>query len=213
MLTCKDRVASVGDALVAQYSGRRLLVGLAGAPGSGKSTLAELLRDALNTQQPGIAEILPMDGYHYDNLVLEAKGLLPRKGSPETFDVMGLVHMLKRLIQNEEESVAVPIFDRSLELSRASARLIGRATGIIICEGNYLLLKRKPWDQVAAHFDATVMIEASQATLRARLKSRWLGYGFSEAEAEQKADSNDMPNGLVVMEDSIKADYVIANDD
>ena len=119
--------------------GGRIIVALAGPPGSGKSTLAESLVESLNADVPGCATVLPMDGFHYDDLYLTPAGLRPRKGAPETFDVGGLRHTLLRLKSRDEEHVAVPIFDRQLEIARAGARLIAKATPIILVEGNYLL--------------------------------------------------------------------------
>ena len=55
-----------------------------------------------------MAALLPMDGYHFDDLHLVPAGLRPRKGAPETFDVGGLRHMLMRLRANEEDAVAAP---------------------------------------------------------------------------------------------------------
>ena len=76
--------------LIQQRSSQeRILVALAGPPGSGKSTLAGELESALNQEQPEQAMILPMDGFHYDDLYLVPAGLRPRKGSPQTFDVGG----------------------------------------------------------------------------------------------------------------------------
>ena len=46
-----------------------------------------------------------MDGYHHDDAVLRARGLLARKGAPETFDVGGLAHMLDRLRRGDEAEV------------------------------------------------------------------------------------------------------------
>ena len=37
--------------------------------------------DALNAEEPGSASVFPMDGYHYDDLVLVPRGLRPRKGA------------------------------------------------------------------------------------------------------------------------------------
>ena len=45
---------------------------------------------------PGEAALVPMDGYHLDNAVLVERGLLPRKGAPQTFDVDGLARDLER---------------------------------------------------------------------------------------------------------------------
>ena len=77
--------------------GGRIIVALAGPPGSGKSTLAEALVESLNADVPGCATVLPMDGFHYDDLYLTPAGLRPRKGAPDTFDVGGLRHTLLRL--------------------------------------------------------------------------------------------------------------------
>jgi pantothenate kinase len=97
------------------------VVAIAGAPGSGKSTLAERLVSRLNECAERSAALLPMDGYHYDDRILIERGLRARKGAPETFDVLGLVHMLDRLRRNQEDEIAVPVFDRDLEISRAGA--------------------------------------------------------------------------------------------
>ena len=58
--------------------GKRALIAIAGAPGSGKSTFAERLSGYLGKK----ASVIPMDGFHLDNSVLEAKGLLSVKGAP-----------------------------------------------------------------------------------------------------------------------------------
>ncbi len=102
------------QSLVAEVGTARRLVAIAGAPGSGKSTLTDNLVTHLNVTRPGVAAVLPMDGYHFDARVLVPRGLRSRKGAPETFDVVGLQHMLKRLRDDDEEEVAVPVFDRDL---------------------------------------------------------------------------------------------------
>ena len=107
--------------LLERAVGGRLIVALAGPPGSGKSTLSELLVESLNADVPGWAAVLPMDGFHYDDLYLTPAGLRPRKGAPDTFDVGGLEHALQRLRSRNADHVAVPIFDRQLEIARAGA--------------------------------------------------------------------------------------------
>ena len=62
-----------------------------------------------------------MDGFHYDDLYLTPAGLRPRKGAPDTFDVGGLEHAVQRLRSRNADHVAVPIFDRQLEIARAGA--------------------------------------------------------------------------------------------
>lgn len=195
--------------LLALAPGRRVICAIAGAPASGKSTLAERLVDRLNALEPGSAALLPMDGFHYDDLHLVPAGLRPRKGAPETFDVGGLRHMLLRLRANDEEAVAVPVFDRAIEIARAGARLIPRSVRVIVAEGNYLLLDRPPWDALRPLFDVTVMIEVPEDELRRRLRERWEGYGLTEEEIAWKLDGNDLPNGRVVMAESAAADFAI----
>lgn len=157
-----DGLVTVARGLLAR-PGRQVLA-IAGAPGAGKSTLVEKLAEALAGEP---VAILPMDGYHYDDGVLHAMGRRPWKGAPDTFDVGGLRTTLTRLRDPAEGAVAVPVFDRNLEISRGSARIIGPEVRLILAEGNYLLLKRDPWPSLRAHFDATVMIDVPEAELKA----------------------------------------------
>jgi pantothenate kinase len=103
-------------------AGDRVIVAVAGPPGAGKSTLAEVLVNALNTRAPCAAEIIPMDGFHYDDAVLAGWDLLAQKGAPQTFDIGGFASLLERLRKNVEKTIAVPVFDRGAELSRSHSR-------------------------------------------------------------------------------------------
>lgn len=191
-----------------ETDGRRFLA-VAGAPGSGKSTIADTLMTRLEALAPGVAVILPMDGFHFDDAVLHAAGRRPWKGAPDTFDVGGLASVLARLRANTEEVVAVPVFDRDLEISRGSARLITRDRRLIIVEGNYLLLDQAPWSGLAAQFDLTVMIDVPEPVLQARLRNRWAHYDLSEDQILQKLEDNDLPNGRTVQKHSRPADLIL----
>lgn len=203
-LTVPDLV----DQLAALPAGRKL-IGVVGAPGAGKTTLAEALADGMNAATPGRAAVVPMDGFHFDDAVLRDLGLLDRKGAPDTFDAAGLDHLLGRLREQGAAPIAIPLFDRSLEISRAGARLISADTDVLIIEGNYLLLDRAPWVGVHRHFDLTVMLDVPQQILYDRLMDRWLGFGFSPDEARQKAEANDLPNGAMVRGHSRPADFTV----
>ncbi len=189
---------------------RRSVTALAGPPAAGKSTLSEKLEAALNDVEPGSAAVLPMDGYHYDDWVLVPRGLRARKGAPETFDVAGLAHMLRRLRANDEPEVAVPVFDRSLEIARSGARMIPQSIRHLIVEGNYLLLDRDPWRSLAPLFDTAVLIECGMDVLRQRLWARWRGYGLEEGEIEAKVSGNDLINARLVISESRSAEFRIA---
>lgn len=187
----------------------RHIIAIAGAPASGKSTLAEWVVDQLNETDAGRAALLPMDGYHYDDHVLTAKGWQAQKGAPHTFDVAGLAAMLKRLRANDEPSIAVPMFDRSIEIARAGAALIDQTARVIVVEGNYLLLNEDPWLQLTDHFDQTVMVEVEEAELERRLRERWVRLGLSQADVDRKVLLNDLPNGQLVYERSRAADICL----
>lgn len=204
-------LAGLADELERRAGAGRVIVAIAGAPGSGKSTMAERLAGKLNGRQPGLAAVLPMDGYHYDDLHLVSAGLRPRKGAPNTFDVGGLFHTLKRLRARDEAEVAVPVFDRQIEIARAGARLIPAEVPVIVAEGNYLLLDQAPWDRLLPLFDLTVMVDVPEHVLRARLRGRWERLGMDEPAIRAKLEENDLPNARAVREGSVAADYRLQN--
>ncbi|MBK8456049.1 MAG: nucleoside triphosphate hydrolase [Phyllobacteriaceae bacterium] len=203
--------ASLEGKVLALPRNRRAIVAIAGAPGSGKSTLAEALVDRLNAAEPGRAALLPMDGYHFDDTLLDALGRRARKGAPDTFDVDGLRAMLVRLRANEDESVIVPVFDRAIEIARSGARPIARSVSIIVVEGNYLLLADEPWRRLRPLFDLTVLLDVPEVELRRRLTARWVGYGLSPDAIAAKLDGNDLPNGEIVRTRGIEPDMRLAN--
>ncbi|MBX3572388.1 MAG: nucleoside triphosphate hydrolase [Mesorhizobium sp.] len=195
-------------AIMERAGGRdRLIVAIAGAPGSGKSTLAERLRDRIEASGDSVA-VVPMDGFHFDDRVLGARGLLTRKGAPETFDVAGFRHLLTRLRACEAD-VAIPVFDRSIEIARAGAAIVPAETRIILAEGNYLLLDEAPWNGLADAFDMTVWLDVPVDELERRLVRRWLDHGFAPEQARDKALSNDIPNARRVAARSRNADFTL----
>lgn len=186
----------------------RLIVAIAGAPASGKSTLAEDLCAAINHGGKTPAVIVPMDGFHLDNAVLDARGLRSRKGAPQTFDCIGFAALLRRLRADDGE-VVIPLFDRSLDLARAGASVVGPQHRILLVEGNYLLLNSDPWRQLKPLFDMSVYLDVPTAELERRLIQRWLDYGHSPEDARKRALSNDLPNAEVVVTTSAPADYIL----
>jgi len=190
-------------------NGERELVGLAGPPGSGKSTLSERVEAAVNAAHPGRAAILAQDGYHFDDEVLVPRGWRDRKGAPHTFDVGGLVAMIARLRQETGEHIAVPRFDRTLEIARAGARIIAPEVRLIIVEGNYLALDAAPWTRLAGCFDETAMIRVSEEALERRLLARWRDAGFEEARIHRQVHGNDMPNVRLVYDKSRACDVEV----
>ncbi|MFV0493391.1 MAG: nucleoside/nucleotide kinase family protein [Pseudorhodobacter sp.] len=187
----------------------RSLIALAGPPGAGKSHIAEALMTALDKQVPGQAAILPLDGYHFDDTLLDARGHRLRKGAPFTFDVDGFAVMLDRLGADDGRDIVVPVFDRSIEIARAGARVIPPSVRLIIVEGNYLLLDDPAWTILDRHFALTIFIDVPETVLRQRLTSRWTD--LDPAEAERKLEANDFPNMRLVLAQSRAADLYLPN--
>jgi pantothenate kinase len=185
----------------------RYMVAIAGAPASGKSTLAENLRDALLAQGE-TAIVVPMDGFHFDDLILNARGHRPRKGAPFTFDVLGFEVLLKR-IKAREPDIAIPVFDRSMELSRAAADIVDEKARFILVEGNYLLLRSPPWNRLHSLFDFSIYLEVPVEELERRLTKRWLDHGFDLAYAKNWIASNDLPNIMEVIGNSASASHTM----
>lgn len=192
-------------------NGRRVMIAIAGAPGSGKSAIAERVVDVLNAGEGVSAALFPMDGFHYDDAVLEEMKRRPFKGAIDTFDAHGLRHMLGRLKANEDDIVAVPVFDRAIEIARAGGRLIPQSVDIIVCEGNYLLAGQSPWDRLKPIFDLTVFVDVGEDDLRKRLRERWRSFGLAEDEINRKVEENDLPNGRFIISTSTQPDLRIGN--
>lgn len=186
--------------------GRRLVVGIAGPPGAGKSTFADALVQLLPQSS---AVVVPMDGFHLDNAVLAPRMLLERRGAPETYDFDGFRHMIER-IRRADGDVAVPLFDRGMDLARAGAGIVRGEHRFVIVEGNYLLLDESPWYGLAPLFDHTVFLEVHADELERRLIARWLDQGLPLDAARRRAVGNDLPNARRVTRSLRKPDTIIS---
>ncbi len=201
-----SEIARLAATIFKRAAGRsRFVIAIAGPPGAGKSTLAEELKALL---PEGQAVVVPMDGFHFDDAVLTRRGLRQRKGAPETFDLAGFQHLLTR-IRACEPAIAIPVFDRSIELSRAAADIVEAETKFVLTEGNYLLLDEPAWAGLAPLFDFTIFIDVRRAELERRLLRRWHDHGRAEADARAWVASNDMPNVERVLGRRRVADLVL----
>lgn len=187
---------------------KRLLVAIAGPPASGKSTLAGALCDAI-IGAGETACVIPMDGFHYDDAVLAARGHRERKGAPHTFDFAGFHHLLQRL-RSGGEDVAIPVFDRDLEISRAGAAIVAPQTRFLLVEGNYLLFNEPPWRGLGGLFDFSLFLDVPRNELERRLAGRWRSHGKSDEEARARIAGNDLPNAELVLSKRRPADIVVS---
>ncbi|WP_309504854.1 MULTISPECIES: nucleoside/nucleotide kinase family protein [Nocardioides] len=173
------------------------LLGLAGAPGVGKSTLAAAL---------GLP-VVPMDGFHYADVELERRGLLDRKGAPETFDAEGYAALLRR-VRTREPDVVAPMFERDLEQPIAAAIPVP-AAGTVVTEGNYLLLDEPRWHAVRAEIDVVWHLEVDDDVRVERLVARHVAFGKSLAAAREWVARVDEANARLVEAARSRADLVV----
>lgn len=193
----------LGAAVAALPPGRRL-VALAGPPGAGKSTLATAAAAAF----PG-ATVLPMDGFHLDNRILSERGLIHRKGSPDSFDAAGFLSLIRRV--RAEDEVIHPVFDRERDIAIAGAGRVGPDHRLVLVEGNYLLLDRPDWRDLRGLFDLTVMVSAPRPVLEHRLRARWQQLGRDEPAIARHL-ANDLANLDTVLSESAPADLTLPSD-
>ncbi|NUK39614.1 nucleoside/nucleotide kinase family protein [Streptomyces lunaelactis] len=186
--------------------GRRLILGIAGAPGAGKTTPAPLLVAALD----GLAVLVPMDGFHLAQAELARLGRAGRKGAPDTFDAAGYAALLARLrVPAPGGTVYAPAFDRALEEAVAGSIPVDPGIPLVVTEGNYLLHDEGPWAQVRPLLDEVWYLEIDDAVRVRRLVDRHVRYGKQRAYAERWVQDSDERNARLVARGRNRADFVV----
>jgi pantothenate kinase len=197
----------------------RVMLGIAGAPGSGKSTLAELLADQLAEQLGRLADrqpdaepcvaVVPMDGFHLGNAIIEGTALKARKGALDTFDVGGYVALLRRLARRDEPVVYAPAYRRGLEEPIAASIAVPASVPVVITEGNYLLVDQPYWRDVPGLLDEVWYVETPEELRRERLVQRHVRFGMTRQAAELWADGPDEANARLITSTRARADRII----
>jgi pantothenate kinase len=187
---------------------KRVVIALAGPPGSGKSTAAQKVIELLNqTQQEPWAQLLPMDGFHYSQQVLNGfpnkVEAYARRGADWTFDAPGLLKFVRHLRgfdTNSTEVIHAPGFDHALKDPTLDAIAIGPETSLVILEGSWLLLDLEPWREISCLVDDTWFIDVDPNLARLRIAQRHVKAGIEPdmVHALSRADANDMINGAKI---------------
>jgi type I pantothenate kinase len=142
---------------------RPVVVGIAGGVAAGKTRLADDVRDAL----PGIrAEVVATDSFLYPNAELTRRGLLARKGFPETYDADRLRGFL-RAVRAGELPQAVPSYSHDTYDVSDSARVI-EPVDVLIIEGINVLAT------VPDLLDVGVYLDAAEADLEGWYRDRFV---------------------------------------
>ncbi|MGR6321968.1 nucleoside/nucleotide kinase family protein [Micromonospora soli] len=186
-------------------AGPRQLLGIAGAPGAGKSTLAERIVAEVGP----LARLVPMDGFHLAQSALVRLGREGRKGAPDTFDVNGFVTLLRRVRRIEPTSVWAPLFRRDLEEPVAGAIEVPPEVRLVVTEGNYLLLRDDPWEEVRTLLHEAWFLDLDAELRVRRLTARHEAYGKTPEQARAWALGSDEENARRVVATADHADLVV----
>ena len=160
------------DGLDAVYgmvgAGRRpgtpCLIGITGAVASGKSTFADALRARFEADGATV-EVVSTDGFLFPNAVLTERGLLARKGYPETYDVEALLAALARA---RTGPIAIPAYSHvTYDVDPATGRTVDRPD-VLIVEGLGLGAEGLP-------LDTLIYLDADEAHLEEWFVDRFLG--------------------------------------
>lgn len=156
------------------------VIGVAGSVAVGKSTFSRILQ-ALLARWPDHpkVELVTTDGFLYPNAELEARGLMMRKGFPESYDVGRLVEFLATLKSGAPEARA-PVYSHVEYDIVPGAEQVLAAPQIVILEGlNVLQVPptrpgTDPGPLVSDFFDFSIYLDADEADIRRWYVERFL---------------------------------------
>ncbi|SON53719.1 Pantothenate kinase [Hartmannibacter diazotrophicus] len=149
------------------------IIGLAGSVAVGKSTTARILK-TLMARWPSSpkVDLVTTDGFLLPNAVLQAEGLMERKGFPESYDLPALLAFLSA-IKAGQPAVRAPVYSHLVYDVVPGEEVVIDQPDILILEGlNVLQTSRLPKDGkaipfVSDFFDFSIYIDAGEADLRA----------------------------------------------
>lgn len=156
------------------------VIGVAGSVAVGKSTTARLLRELMARwpATPNVA-LLTTDGFLYPNAELERRGLLNRKGFPESYDRRALLQFVSRVKAGHAE-VRAPVYDHITYDIVPGAQVVVRRPDVLIVEGLNVLQPARPTTAgtsnlaVSDFFDFSIYVDARTADVRQWYVERFL---------------------------------------
>lgn len=137
------------------------IVGIAGSVAVGKSTIARLLSILLNKLLPDRrVELMTTDGFLYPNAELRRRGIMERKGFPESYDMEKLLQFLND-VKAGEPVVKAPTYSHQVYDVQFDKPLVIDHPDILIVEGiNTLQLPSNQRLYVSDYFDVSLYVDA-----------------------------------------------------
>jgi len=136
------------------------VIGVAGSVAVGKSTIARVL-EALLARWPHHpkVDLVTTDGFLYPNAVLERRGLMERKGFPESYDRAELLDFVSRVAVGEEH-LEIPVYSHTrYDIVEGETRVISQPD-ILIIEGLNVLQAGESGAFVSDYFDFSIFVDA-----------------------------------------------------
>jgi type I pantothenate kinase len=142
------------------------VIGVAGSVAVGKSTFARILQ-ALLSRWPAHPQVdlVTTDGFLHPNAVLAERGIMDRKGFPESYDTRALLTFLSDVKSGSAE-VSAPVYDHVAYDILPDERVVVRRPDIVIVEGlNVLQVNREGVEFVSDYFDFSIYVDADVADI------------------------------------------------
>lgn len=138
------------------------VIGIAGSVAVGKSTVSRLLRELLSrwSTTPRV-ELITTDGFLYPNAELEARGIMHRKGFPESYDRLALLKFVADVKSGVEE-VSAPVYSHLFYDIMPDQSAVVRSPDVLIVEGLNVLQPPAQGQEVALsdYFDFQIYVDA-----------------------------------------------------
>ncbi|HUO84249.1 MAG TPA: type I pantothenate kinase, partial [Thermoanaerobaculia bacterium] len=150
------------------------VVAIAGSVSVGKSTTARILRTLLSRwpDHPRV-ELITTDGFLYPNQVLEARGLMQRKGFPESYDLSRLLQFVSDL-KSGQQRIEVPIYSHLIYDIIPDRTQVVESTDIVILEGLNVLQSGTRHPLFVSDFiDFSIYVDAAEEHLQQWFLSRF----------------------------------------
>ena len=150
------------------------VIGVAGSVAVGKSTSARILQALLMRwpEHPRV-ELITTDGFLYSNAVLEERGLMNRKGFPESYDTKRLLQFVRDVKAGTPE-VSAPVYSHVIYDVLPDKQEIVHQPDILIIEGlNVLQVGSATTDFVSDYFDFSIYIDAREADIESWFTERF----------------------------------------